>query len=155
MEPQGEAPNKGAPNKGPEARPKRKGWSLGVPSRRAPITGRAMVEFAIAGVAFFLLVFGTVDFGRAVYMYSQLRNAVREGARYGKMNPADTSGIKSRVEQYASAFNMTDSDVTVNCTGGCFPGSSDVTVAANGQFSAITQSFLGISPITMSSTAKV
>lgn len=118
-------------------------------------SGQAIVEFSIVSVAFFLMVFGTIDFGRAIYMYSQLNNAVREGARYGKMYPADTSEIKNKVTSYGNGLNVTSGDITVSCTGGCYPGCSDVTVSASMRFSAITQSFLGISPITMTSSATV
>ena len=31
-------------------------------------SGQAIVEFAFVSVAFFMIVFGTIDFGRAVYM---------------------------------------------------------------------------------------
>jgi Flp pilus assembly protein TadG len=124
-------------------------------ARRHQTSGQAIVEFAIVSVAFFMMVFGTIDFGRAIYMYSQLHNAVREGARYGKMNPADTSGIKSKVIDYASGLHISDSDITVSCTGGCYAGCSDVTVSANSHFTAITQDLLGIGPITMTSSAKV
>jgi Flp pilus assembly protein TadG len=143
------------PNAVPTTQTERKRRFSVFRSRRQETSGQAIVEFAIVSVAFFMMVFGTIDFGRAIYMYSQLHNAVREGARYGKMNPADTSGIKSRVTDSASVFNMTDSDITVACTGGCYPGCSDVTVSASASFSAITQEFLGIGPITMSSSAKV
>jgi len=101
------------------------------------------------------MVFGTIDFGRAIYMYSQLHNAVREGARYGKMNPTDTAGIKDRVTDYATSFDMASDDITVECTGGCSSASSDVTVSASASFTAITQDLLGIGPITLSSSAKV
>ena len=123
--------------------------------RRQETSGQAIVEFAIVSVAFFLMVFGTIDFGRAIYMYSQLHNAVREGARYGKINPADESGIKTRVVDYASSFDLASDDITVDCNPGCVPGCDDVTVTASASFSAITQEFLGIDPITMTSTAKV
>jgi Flp pilus assembly protein TadG len=121
-------------------------------SRRSA-SGQAIVEFAIASVAFFLIVFGTLDFGRAIYMYSQLHNAVREGARYGKLYPADTSTIKSKVIAGANAFDLDTSDVTVTCTGGCTSSSTEITVEASAPFSAITQEFLGLSPITMSASA--
>src|SRR3712207_5372250 len=83
-------------------------------------SGQAVVEFAVVSLAFFMIVFGTIDFGRAVYMYSELSNAVREGARYGKMNPAETTNIKNRVIEKAPTLNgMAYDDIAVSCTGGC------------------------------------
>jgi hypothetical protein len=118
-------------------------------------SGQAIVEFSIVSVAFFMLVFGTVDFGRAVYMYSELNNAVREGARYGKINPAETANIKNMVIEKSPSLDVAYDDISVHCTGGCYPGCADVTVSASVEFRAITQEFLGISPITLSSSAKV
>lgn len=119
-------------------------------------SGQAIVEFAIVSVAFFSIVFGTIDFGRAVFMYSELTNAVREGARYGKINPAETTNIKNRVIEKSPSLNgMAYDDISVSCTGGCYPGCADVTVSASYEFRAITQQFLGIGPITLSSSATV
>jgi Flp pilus assembly protein TadG len=122
---------------------------------RQSTSGQAIVEFAIASVAFFLMVFGTLDFGRAIYMYSQLHNAVREGARYGKLYPTDTTTIQNKVIDKATAFDLTTSDVTVSCSGTCTSTSTDITVSASASFSAITQDFLGIGPVTLSSSATV
>uniref|UniRef100_A0A831TEC6 Pilus assembly protein n=1 Tax=Thermorudis peleae TaxID=1382356 RepID=A0A831TEC6_9BACT len=44
--------------------------------------GQATVEFALGAMVFFMLVFGVIEAGRAVFVYGQLRNAAREGARY-------------------------------------------------------------------------
>jgi Flp pilus assembly protein TadG len=124
-------------------------------------SGQAIVEFALVSVAFFMMVFGTIDFGRAVYMYSELSNAVREGARYGKINPADSANIKGMVREKAPTLGGSDSNgalLTVNepsCTGGCYPGCSDVTVSASYRFTPVTTRFLGVGEITLRASAKV
>jgi Flp pilus assembly protein TadG len=41
-----------------------------------------MPEMAIAAVAFFSLLFGIVDFGRALYTYNFVAELAREGARW-------------------------------------------------------------------------
>ena len=43
--------------------------------------GQSMVEFAVLAPIFFLLLLGTIDLGRAVYIYNSISNASREGAR--------------------------------------------------------------------------
>lgn len=43
--------------------------------------GQSLLEFALMGPVFFLLLFGTVDLGRAVYIYNTISDASREGAR--------------------------------------------------------------------------
>ncbi len=40
-----------------------------------------MVEFAIVAPVLLLLLFGIVDFGRAIYIYATINQAVNEGAR--------------------------------------------------------------------------
>jgi TadE-like protein len=44
-------------------------------------TGQSMVEFAVLAPIFFLLLLGTIDLGRAVYIYNTISDAAREGAR--------------------------------------------------------------------------
>ncbi len=45
--------------------------------------GQSMVEFAVLAPIFFLLLLGTIDLGRAVYIYNTISDAAREGARAG------------------------------------------------------------------------
>ncbi len=110
--------------------------------------GQATVEFALVSIIFLMIVLGTVDLGRAVYMYSQLTNSVREGARYAQVAPTDTTGIKQRVVNYSTGLGLSTSDVSINCTGSCKTG-DDVTVSVSMSFSLVAQQFLGISPFTM------
>jgi Flp pilus assembly protein TadG len=135
-----------------EARPTPRGVQL---LRARVQSGQATIEFALVSIAFMTLVLGTVDFGRAIFMYSQLHNAVREGARYGKINPSKTAEIKNVVVTKATSLAVSSSSVTVSCTGGCSATSSDVTVTATAPFQAVFQEILGISPITLSSSATV
>jgi Flp pilus assembly protein TadG len=44
-------------------------------------SGQSMVEFAVLAPIFFLLLLGTIDLGRAVYIYNAISDAAREGAR--------------------------------------------------------------------------
>jgi hypothetical protein len=44
-------------------------------------SGQSMVEFAVLAPIFFLLLLGTIDLGRAVYIYNTISDAAREGAR--------------------------------------------------------------------------
>jgi Flp pilus assembly protein TadG len=129
--------------------------------------GQTMVEFAIVSVAFFLIVFGTVDFGRAIYLYSELHNAVRDVAREGKVKTAngygiDTASLESHVYQYWNPETQTTkprpglekAEATVTCVGGCTSGNTLV-VEATLPFKAVTQEFLGLSPLTLKASASV
>lgn len=116
-------------------------------------SGQAMVEFALVSILFLMIVLGTIDFGRAIYMNSQLTNAVREGARYAQVAPTDTNGIKQEVIRKGTGLGLTTGDITMTCSTAACTAGSDVTVRANLKFSFITQSFLGIGPFTMHAQA--
>ena len=70
--------------------------------------GGALVEYAFAVVMSLVLLFGIVDFGRALYSYHFISNAAREGTRYASVRgytcsvsatpcPATTADIKTFV----------------------------------------------------------
>ena len=44
-------------------------------------SGQSMVEFAVLAPVFFLLLLGTIDLGRAIYIYNSISDAAREGTR--------------------------------------------------------------------------
>jgi Flp pilus assembly protein TadG len=50
--------------------------------------GSALAEFAIVSVAAFTLIFGIIDFGRALYMYHLVSEVSRQGTRYAIVNGA-------------------------------------------------------------------
>ena len=133
--------------------------TLRLPMRRrrdgSPVhPGQAIVEFAFASIIFLMIVFGTIDFGRAIFIGAELTNAAREGARYGKIKPADTAGIRTRAVDKAAGTGLTTGNVGVSCTGACKSGDT-LTVTTQVQFQAITQQLLGISPFTIRSTSTV
>ena len=59
--------------------------------------GQSLVELAISFLVIMLLLAGAVDFGMALFTYVVLRDAAKEGATYGSMNPMDITGITARV----------------------------------------------------------
>jgi Flp pilus assembly protein TadG len=111
-----------------------------------------MVEFTLVSFIFLFILLGTIDFGRAIFTYAELHNAVREGARYARVHPSDSTGTKSTVVGAISGFTLTTSAVTVSCSGSCGTGDS-VTVSASYKFSAVAQTFLNLSPITLTASA--
>ena len=76
--------------------------------------GQNLVEFAILLPVLVLFLLIIIDLGRVVYSYSALHNAVREGARYGIINPGSSAGIESRVRQYAIGLNQNSLTVAVD-----------------------------------------
>jgi len=132
---------------------------LRLPRRRrrdgSPVhPGQAIVEFAFASVIFLMIVLGTIDFGRAIFIGAELHNAAREGARYGKINPADTAGIRTATLDKAVGTGLTSGNIGVSCSGACKSGDT-LTVTTQVQFQAVTQQILGISPFTISSSSTV
>ena len=117
--------------------------------------GQAIVEFALVSVVFFFIVFATIDFGRVIFTYAQLHNAVREGARVAKVNEnCDTSGVREAVIDKSPTLGLSAGAIGIAWSG-CAPPSGTVTVSAQTPFTAVTQTFLGMSPITLRSSATV
>lgn len=86
--------------------------------------GQSLAEFAIIFPLFFFLVTGLFDLGRAIFAYSTLNTAAREGTRFAIVQPKGTadSTIQARVLHYF--FNVKDlydnSTVTIS-----HPGTTD------------------------------
>lgn len=68
------------------------------PLRRSGQRGVALVEFAIALPLLAILVFGTLDLGRAYAIWNETKNAAREGAAYARSFPCDTTGTTAAAE---------------------------------------------------------
>jgi len=126
----------------------------GLRKRMADRPGQAIVEFALASLVFLMMVFGTIDFGRAIFMSAEIHNAARDAARYGKINPSQTAQIRTVAVDKAVGTGLTTGGVTVSCTGACKTGDT-LTVTTQIQFQAVTQQLLGIGPITLNSSSTV
>jgi Flp pilus assembly protein TadG len=115
-------------------------------------SGAAMVEFALIVPILFAMIFGIIDFGRALFQYNNLTNAAREGARFAATrlpdpcDPADKYSIDSLTAAKIIEFNnnpaavaVADDIVTVTCIPGPSGKTSRVTVSITGYpFQAIT-----------------
>ena len=105
--------------------------------------GVAMVEMALVLPIIIMLFLGMVDFGRALFLYNNLANAAREGARYGaaRVNPAPTP---AEVQAYA---NTRIREFTCNASA---PNAAVATVTTTGSDPKITVAITGypFNPIT-------
>ena len=79
--------------------------------KRTP-RGQALVEFALLLPILLLLAVMLVDLGRAVYSYSVVFNAAREGARYGIIHPTDGSGIEAAARNLTVGLDQDDLTVS-------------------------------------------
>ena len=69
--------------------------------------GNALIEFALAFSLAFLLMAGTFQFGYAFFVYNQLQNAVRSGARYAALRSYDSSTATPSAAFLTAVQNMT------------------------------------------------
>jgi hypothetical protein len=78
---------------------------------RKPGRGQTLVEYALMLPLMILIILFLLDAGRAVYYYSVIHNAVREGARYGIINPEDFAGIETSLRNLTTGLDASALDV--------------------------------------------
>jgi Flp pilus assembly protein TadG len=100
--------------------------------------GQALIEFAFVALVLLMLLFGILEFGRAAYVINSLADAAREGARYGIMNPNDTSGIKTQASNAAIGLNLPTSNVTVTFPDGSSTSGNRIRVDVSNNFKVDT-----------------
>ena len=54
-----------------------------------------MVETSLVLLTFLMLLIGIIDFGQVLYFHQSLVERARAAARYGAINPTDTTGIQN------------------------------------------------------------
>lgn len=79
-------------------------------SKRSPqkSKGQATVEFALVLPLLLLVVYGLIEVGRAVFIYSSVTNASREASRYGSAYgfiPGETPPVHGRYQDCAGMRN--------------------------------------------------
>jgi Flp pilus assembly protein TadG len=117
--------------------------------------GQSLVEFALVGPIFFIMLLGTVEMGRLMWVNHELSNGTREGARWATVR-GERSGeninagqVRTVILDRTSALN--DASLTVNLTWSDpsrAPGST-VIVATTYEYVPMIGGFLGIGNITM------
>jgi Flp pilus assembly protein TadG len=117
--------------------------------------GTTVVEMALVLPLMFLLVMGTLDFGRAVYGYNALANAARDGARFASLDPTNTPCIRSTAVRHGAPANLTTGGVTVTVPGTVDLG-QPVTVSVQSSYqplTAVVADAIGVSSITLTAHA--
>ena len=74
--------------------------------------GQSLVEFGLIIPIVILILLVILDLGRVIYYYSAIQNGAREGARYGIINPLDTSGVEARVRALTPGLDQSQLTVT-------------------------------------------
>jgi Flp pilus assembly protein TadG len=99
--------------------------------------GAAAVEFALLLPVLLLIVFGIIDFGRALNAQITLTQAAREGARLDALGQT-TAAVQSRTIGAATGLSLSPANVTVTtCPKGAGQG-VNATVQASYTFSFVT-----------------
>lgn len=133
------------------------------------------MEFGLVAIVLFMLIFGVIDFSRALSAYHFVANAAREGSRYASVRGADCTDppitdcgatntqitLQQNLGTEAAGSGMDSSHLTVStplyANSGTCPTASNapgcfVLVTVRYQFSFVFP-LLPVSPLTMSSTA--
>ena len=97
-------------------------------NRKHTQRGAAVLEFALAFLLFFTIVYAIMEFGRVVACYNILAGATREGARYAMVHgsasgaAASASDIQDVVRQWSIGLDRNSVLVTTTWTPGNAPG---------------------------------
>lgn len=90
---------------------------------RANRAGAAAVEMALVLMLLIVLVFGIIEFGRAIMVHQVLTNAAREGARRAVIPGATDAQVQARIDAYLDAAGIDAADATTTIEINGSPGS--------------------------------
>lgn len=82
-------------------------------------SGLTTVEFAIVGLAFFMLLFGVIETGRALFVFNALTQATERGARMaavcplGSSAPASSAVFGNGGSRSTLVYGLTSGNVTI------------------------------------------
>lgn len=82
--------------------------------RRDRLPAQGLVEFALLLPVLLMIILGTIEFGRILFIYTNINNAAREGTRYGMVHPKDQNGITNHVTERLEL--VSPSDIMMNIT---------------------------------------
>jgi Flp pilus assembly protein TadG len=111
------------------------------PHRRSKTRiGAAAVEFAIVVPIFLLLVFGIIEFGRAIMVQQILVNATREGARQAVLDGATSAGVVDTVSDYlqGASIDIAQNNISVSPDPTGVGSREQITVSVSVPFSEVS-----------------
>ena len=112
--------------------------------------GQSLVEFALLLPLLLLILVLLFDLGRAVYYYSVIHNAAREGARYGIISPTDDAGIIAAAQ--AKVVGLDQSNLFITPIETKTETEWYITVSVSYDFDLVTpliDGFFGGNPLTL------
>jgi Flp pilus assembly protein TadG len=87
-----------------------------------PFRAQALLEFALVAIILFMLIFGVIEIGRLIFVYSSVITSSREAVRFGSvagvneagnLNYQDCTGIRNIVRRLAFYQNLDDDDILI------------------------------------------
>jgi len=105
-------------------------------SRKVPDRGSVVVEFALVVPVLLLIVFGIIDFGRALNAQIALTGAAREGVRLAALGYPNAA-VQARVAAAAPDLSGVTTTVVASCPAGAGP-TANAQVNVSYTFSFIT-----------------
>jgi Flp pilus assembly protein TadG len=100
--------------------------------------GAAATEFALIAPLFFTLVFGILEFGRALMVEQVLINGSRVGAREAVTMGSTMGNVIDAVEEYTAAVAVPGVDVSVTPDPGAAAAGTTITVTTSVDFSEVS-----------------
>jgi Flp pilus assembly protein TadG len=117
--------------------------------------GTAIVELALALPILILLVLGTFDLGRAIYLRTSLGNAARDGVRFASIDPQNTTCIRAVASRNVSLATVAAGDVSITRPGTLDMG-QPITVSVQSVYrpvSPLMTNIVGTSRLTLRAAA--
>lgn len=78
--------------------------------------GLTTVEFAIVGTVFFVILFGVIEVGRALFVWNAIAEATRRGARVAAVCPPNHGGVARATVFSNNPGDVADSPILYNLT---------------------------------------
>ena len=126
-------------------------------NRRRGERGETLLEFALASVIFFMTIFGTFEFGQAIWRYNLIADLSQEGARWASVRgmsssmPAAASDVQTYVISRALGMAVT---VTMAADPSSLDSGDTVSVTVQTSFSPLT-AFVPNTALTLQSTSRM
>lgn len=111
---------------------------------------QSMVEMALILPVLLLVLFGLIEFGRALFIYTVVSNAAREGARQGLVEPTNLDLIRKAAYSRAILVPTPTLGITVTYDNGKFDSPISADQIVNGESRVVVQAgyrFRMITPI--------
>lgn len=124
--------------------------------------GQNLVEFALIGPLFFLLVFGILEGGRMIWTYHTVSNATKEGARYTTVRgngstlsdaPASAGAIENHMVDLSAGLDPEALHVTMVLLDGDMEDRSRFRIETSYEYEFIVTSIFGMNGITFDTTS--